>query len=427
MAGQRTTPADLSAFSPASTARAAGLRRMKAVATGLLVALAAVFVVAFALQEQHPWLSYVRAAAEGGMVGALADWFAVTALFRHPAGVPVPHTALIPRKKDQLGQALREFVQENFLDSDVAREKVSGLQVAAPAGRWLARRDNAERAAGQVAVAARSALDAADDEVIQALLTQLMQRHMVEPDWSPTLARALEDVVGARHHEKVVDMLVAHTGDWIAEHPEVFVETVRRRSPEWSPEIVDKLLAERLHAEALKYLAGVRTDRSHEARRSIDAWLAELAQRMRTDPVTRGTVERLKRGLFEDERVRGWAGQAWSSLSRSLLASLEDPRSDLHQALVAAIMDLGGRLQNEAPLRERVDGYARAAAAYALAEYGPELTGVIEETVHRWDGEQTARTLELLVGRDLQFIRINGSVVGALAGLTIHTLATLLL
>ena len=179
MAGQRTTPADLSAFSPASTARAAGLRRMKAVATGLLVALAAVFVVAFALQEQHPWLSYVRAAAEGGMVGALADWFAVTALFRHPAGVPVPHTALIPRKKDQLGQALREFVQENFLDSDVAREKVSGLQVAAPAGRWLARRDNAERAAGQVAVAARSALDAADDEVIQALLTQLMQRHMV--------------------------------------------------------------------------------------------------------------------------------------------------------------------------------------------------------------------------------------------------------
>ncbi|MEX3565378.1 DUF445 domain-containing protein [Micrococcus endophyticus] len=407
--------------------RERGLRRMKAVALGLLVALAVVFAVAFPLQDVHPVWGYVRAAAEGGMVGALADWFAVTALFRHPMGIPVPHTALIPRKKDQLGAALTEFVQENFLDSDVAREKVEGLEVAAAAGGWLRRPENAERAAREVATAARGAMAAADDDAVQELLRQLMQRHMVEPEWSPTLAGVLQDVVTGRHHERVVDLVVEHTGDWVAAHPEMFVETVRRRSPEWSPDLVDRLLAERLHAEALKYLAGIRDDRGHEARRAVDDWLTRLSAEMRDDPHTRASVERFKHSLFADERLRAWAGRAWTSLRDSLLDALEDPASDLHRALVAALRDLGARLQEDPVLRDRVDGHARAAAAYALSTYGPAVTGVIEETVARWDGDQTARTLELFVGRDLQYIRINGSVVGALAGLTIHAVATLFL
>ncbi|MCK6091083.1 DUF445 domain-containing protein [Micrococcus endophyticus] len=407
--------------------RERGLRRMKAVALGLLVVLAVVFAVAFPLQDVHPVWGYVRAAAEGGMVGALADWFAVTALFRHPMGIPVPHTALIPRKKDQLGAALTEFVQENFLDSDVAREKVEGLEVAAAAGGWLRRPENAERAAREVATAARGAMAAADDDAVQELLRQLMQRHMVEPEWSPTLAGVLQDVVTGRHHERVVDLVVEHTGDWVAAHPEMFVETVRRRSPEWSPDLVDRLLAERLHAEALKYLAGIRDDRDHEARRAVDDWLTRLSAEMRDDPHTRASVERFKHSLFADERLRAWAGRAWTSLRDSLLDALEDPASDLHRALVAALRDLGARLQEDPVLRDRVDGHARAAAAYALSTYGPAVTGVIEETVARWDGDQTARTLELFVGKDLQYIRINGSIVGALAGLTIHAVATLFL
>ena len=407
--------------------RERGLRRMKAVALGLLVALAVVFAVAFPLQDVHPVWGYVRAAAEGGMVGALADWFAVTALFRHPMGIPVPHTALIPRKKDQLGAALTEFVQENFLASDVAREKVESLEVAAAAGGWLRRPENAERAAREVATAARGAMAAADDDAVQELLRQLMQRHMVEPEWSPTLAGVLQDVVTGRHHERVVDLVVEHTGDWVAAHPEMFVETVRRSSPEWSPDLVDRLLAERLHAEALKYLAGIRDDRDHEARRAVDDWLTRLSAEMRDDPHTRASVERFKHSLFADERLRAWAGRAWTSLRDSLLDALEDPASDLHRALVAALRDLGARLQEDPVLRDRVDGHARAAAAYALSTYGPAVTGVIEETVARWDGDQTARTLELFVGKDLQYIRINGSIVGALAGLTIHAVATLFL
>lgn len=412
-------------LTPAALERAAGLRRMKAVALGLLIVLAVVFAVAFPLQRVHPAWGFVRAAAEGGMVGALADWFAVTALFRRPLGLPIPHTALIPEKKDQLGAALTEFVQENFLDSDVAREKVAGLQVARAAGGWLRERPHAVHAAGEIAMAARGAVAATDDDAVQDLLQQLMQRHMVEPDWSPTLAGVLEDVLAGRHHEKVVDLVVEHTGDWVATHPEMFLETVRRRSPEWSPDLVDRLLAERLHAETLKYLAGVRADRDHEARRSVDDWLARLAGNMRDDPATRASVERFKADLFADEQLRAWAGRAWITLRDSLLAALEDQDSDLHRALVDALVDLGVRLQEDPALQASVDGRARAAASYALSSYGPALTGVIEETVARWDGRQTADTLENLVGRDLQFIRINGSVVGALAGLAIHTLASL--
>ena len=426
MASTPVTGVDASfPLSASSIERAAALRRMKAVATGLLVALAVVFAVAFPLQDVHPFWGYVRAAAEGGMVGALADWFAVTALFRHPAGVPVPHTALIPRKKDQLGSALTEFVQENFLDSDVAREKVEGLEVAHAAGGWLRQRPHAARVAGEIATAARAAVSAADEAAVQDLLQQLMQTHMVEPDWSPTLAGVLDSVLEGRHHEKVVDLVVNHTGDWVAAHPEMFVETVRRRSPEWSPDLVDRLLAERLHAETLKYLAGIRRDPDHEARRSVDDWLARLSVNMRQDPETRAAVERFKASLFADENLRAWAGRAWAALRDSLLDALEDPASDLHRALVDALVDLGARLQEDPALRTTVDARARRVAAYALSSYGPALTGVIEETVARWDGEQTARTLELLVGRDLQFIRINGSVVGALAGLAIHALATL--
>ncbi|TFI46271.1 DUF445 family protein, partial [Micrococcus endophyticus] len=174
---------------------------------------------------------------------------------------------------------------------------------------------------------ARGAMAAADDDAVQELLRQLMQRHMVEPEWSPTLAGVLQDVVSGRHHERVVDLVVEHTGDWVADHPEMFVETVRRRSPEWSPDLVDRLLAERLHAEALKYLAGIRDDRGHEARRAVDDWLTRLSAEMRDDPHTRASVERFKHSLFADERLRAWAGRAWTSLRDSLLDALEDPAS----------------------------------------------------------------------------------------------------
>ncbi len=407
--------------------RAAALRRMKRVATGLLVALAVVFVVAFALQDQYPWLRYVRAAAEGGMVGALADWFAVTALFRHPMGLPIPHTAIIPRKKDLIGESLGTFVQQNFLDGEVAREKLAGLRLAGRVGAWLRRRPAAERVALEVSSAAEGILDAVDDLTVRDLLANLVQEHMVGPDWSPTLSEVLRSVTAERHQDKVVDLLVTRGGDWIARHPEPFIAAVRQRSPQWVPELVDQLLAERLHAEALKYLAAVRDQPDHELRRSVDGWLANLVVDLRRDPQTRERVEQAKRDLLNDPRVREWAGRAWTTTKAALLTQLKDTDSDLHRALVAALMDLGVRLEEDPVLSARVDGWASDGAQHLARRYGPELVGIFGETIERWDARQASRTIELYMGRDLQFIRINGSVVGALAGLAIHTVATLTL
>ncbi|MCY1157581.1 MAG: hypothetical protein MOP51_602 [Citricoccus sp.] len=411
---------------PAGTGEAereAALKRMKLVATGLLVVMAVIFVVAFALQESYPWLAYVRAAAEGGMVGALADWFAVTALFRHPMGLRIPHTAIIPRKKDTIGESLGAFVQENFLAGDVAREKLEGLRVADRAGAWLRQRPNAERVAREVSATAEGILDALDDVLVRDVLAGLVQRHMVEPDWSPTLSTVLGKVVSERHHDRVVDLVVARTGDWVARNPEFFLRSVRRRSPQWVPEVVDQLLAERIHAEALKYLASVRAEPQHELRRSVDQWLDELVRDMREDPLTRDRVEQAKRDLFNDPRMREWAGQAWATTKEALLVQLRDPASDLHQAMVAALQDLGGRLQEDPALADRVDGWASDAAQHLARAYGPEVVGVIGETIQRWDGRQASRTIELYMGKDLQYIRINGSIVGALAGLAIYTVA----
>ncbi|MDI3329909.1 MAG: DUF445 family protein [Micrococcus sp.] len=403
--------------------REAGLKRMKLLATGLLVVMAVVFVVAFALQERYPWLAYVRAAAEGGMVGALADWFAVTALFRHPMGLKIPHTAIIPRKKDTIGESLGTFVQENFLAGDVAREKLEGLRVADRTGAWLRRRPNAERVAREVSATAEGILDALDDVLVRDVLAGLVQRHMVEPDWSPTLSTVLGKVVAERHHDRVVDLVVTRTGDWVARNPEFFLHSVRRRSPQWVPEVVDQLLAERIHAEALKYLASVRDEPRHELRRSVDQWLEELVRDMREDPATRARVEQTKRELFDDPRMREWAGQAWATTKDALLVQLRNPASDLHLAMVAALQDLGGRLQEDRALADRVDGWASDAAQHLARAYGPEIVGVIGETIQRWDGRQASRTIELYMGKDLQYIRINGSIVGALAGLAIFTVA----
>ncbi|WP_313816632.1 DUF445 family protein [Citricoccus sp.] len=410
---------------PSEAQRASALRRMKAVATGVLVLLAAIFVVSFALQDDYPWLRYVRAAAEGGMVGALADWFAVTALFRHPMGLKIPHTAIIPRKKDTIGESLGAFVQENFLDGEVAREKLAGLKLAGRAGAWLRQRPHAERVAAEVSASAERILDAMDDVLVRDLVANLAQKHMIEPDWAPTLSEVLGKVTTERHHDQVVDLVVSRTGDWVTAHPEFFLNSVRQRSPQWVPGVVDQLLAERIQAEALKYLAAVREDPDHELRRSVDDWLADLVTDLHRDPATRAKVEQAKRELFNDPRMREWAERAWATTKSALLVQLRDPGSDLHLALVAALQDLGGRLEEDPALADRVDGWASEGAQHLARRYGPELVGIFGETIQRWDGRQASRTIELYLGRDLQFIRINGSIVGALAGLAIYSLATL--
>ncbi|MGO3153658.1 MAG: DUF445 domain-containing protein [Galactobacter sp.] len=407
--------------------RRAQLRRMRGIATGALVVLAVIFVVMFLLQDAHPWAAYVRAGAEGGMVGALADWFAVTALFRRPMGLPIPHTALIPRKKDQLGESLGAFVEENFLSDEVLSGKLTELEVAGKVGAWLQDPDHADRVATQGAAVIRGALEVVSDEDVQRVAEDLVRRHVVEPEWSSTLGLLLESVVEHGHHRGAVDVLAARALDWAETHPETIHGLVEDRSPTWLPRAVDRLIGERLHKELVGFLRAVVSDPHHAARRGIDEWLSSLAQGMQHDPATIATVEEFKRSLIEDPRLRQVALDTWGRLKDALSEVAENPDSALRVSFVQGIRDLGVRVAEDPALTGKIDGWLRAAALHVAQGYRHQAASLITDTIASWDAAEASDRIEVLVGRDLQFIRLNGTVVGALAGTAIFTLAQLFL
>ncbi|ASN40773.1 DUF445 domain-containing protein [Arthrobacter sp. 7749] len=408
-------------------AKAVALRKMKRLATGLLIIMAVIFAVAFALQGRYPWLEYVRAAAEGGMVGALADWFAVTALFKHPMGLKIPHTAIIPRKKDQIGESLGQFVQENFLSRDVIETKLHQFDVARSAGGWLAKEESATRVAQEVATAVGAVLEVLDDRDVLALLESLAKKHMLAPEWSSTLGRIMQRVIIDGHHKPAVDLLAERAEQWVTANRSMIVSLVSERSPSWVPSVVDTLLGEKLYREFQKFVQGVRNDPEHSLRLSIDTWLEKFASDMQSDEEMIERVEALKHSLLGDAQLRELAATSWSSIKAALVDAMENPESELRRSLIAAIRDFGSRLHDDEHLALKVNTWVLNAVGYVVENYRGQITSLITDTVARWDGKETSEKIELQVGRDLQFIRINGTVVGSLAGLVIFSLANALL
>ncbi|WP_312678599.1 DUF445 domain-containing protein, partial [Microbacterium sp.] len=286
------TPTEL--LSPADRERRRSLQVMKGVALGALVIMAIVFVIAFVLQEQHPWLAYVRAAAEGGMVGALADWFAVTALFRHPLGIPIPHTAIIPRRKDEIGRSLGEFVETNFLEGRVVRAKLESTPIAATAGAWLRDPAHSETVGAEASTVAAGILRALSDDEVQDLISDLAREHLLDPQWAPTLGAWLSRVVEADAHRGAVDLGVDSIVTWLNANRNSFSGLVSRRLPSWVPSVAMRLVDDTVYHEAVKFAAAVQADPDHPARRAIDRYLERLADNLQHDPTTIGRLEDAK-------------------------------------------------------------------------------------------------------------------------------------
>jgi uncharacterized membrane-anchored protein YjiN (DUF445 family) len=415
---------DVARALPTDAERLAALRRMKRVATGLLVAAAVVFAVSFALQDTVPWLGYVRAAAEGAMVGAIADWFAVTALFRHPLGLRIPHTAIIPTRKDEIGATLGAFVEHEFLSDEVVLGKLRSMGIAKRLGGWLAMPVNAERLTAEAAVAARGILTLLGDDDVEDVIEKLARRHLFEPEWGPAIGRVGARLVAADQQRAAIDVVLEKAEAWLAAHPEAFGNMVSERLPKWMPGFVDRFVDERAYREVLAFVRAVREDPRHPLREAVDRYLAELTDDLQHDPVVIDRVERLKADLLDSPRVREFAGEAWASVKETLDAALADPDSELRAGLRSAVVEVGARLEADDELAAKVDAWVTDAAAYVVRNYRHEIAGVITETVERWDPRETTEKIELQVGRDLQFIRINGTVVGSLAGLAIFTIAT---
>jgi uncharacterized membrane-anchored protein YjiN (DUF445 family) len=411
-----------------ATTRAKDLQKMKRLATGLLLVAAVIFLGArwWEVNAGPTWIGYIRAMAEAGMVGALADWFAVTALFRRPLGLPIPHTAIIPTKKDVLGDSLGDFVGENFLSEDVVRDKLARIEVSSRVGAWVAQPANADRVTAELATAARGVVTVLRDDAVQEVIEQVLVRKLMERPIGPPLGTVLSGVLADGAHHHLVDLVCDRAFDWVSGNHDMVLRVVHERAPSWSPRFIDDMVADKVFAEVQNFAFAVKTDPEHPLRKAVDTFLIEFATDLQHDPDTIERAERIKNQVVAHPDVQKFIGQAWSTVKTLILDAASDPSSALRLRVRDGLLGFGERLNTDAELRAKIDGWLADAAGYIVRHYRREITTLITDTVSRWDAEETSRKVELQVGRDLQFIRINGTVVGSLAGLVIYAVGQIL-
>ncbi len=396
---------------------------MRAVALSLLLLAAVIYLLTLHTHGAGP---YIHATAEAAMVGAIADWFAVTAIFRHPLGLPIPHTAIIPTRKGSLARSLQDFFTANFLAESVIRTRVADAKISSRIGAWLTEPTNSAWVVDEAATLASTLLEKVrDDDVAVLVETELLPRLAAEP-LSEVVGQLLEDVVTEKAHHGLVDLALSETHRWLSGNEAAFANALGTRAPWWTPQWLDEQVTHRLHSEATAWVGDIRDDPHHRARRALDDLLSQLAYDLQHDPETIDRAERLKQRVLSQPQVAVTATSLWNALRRALLESLAANDSAVKTRAVASLSAFGARVVDDEALRTRLDAYASDVAAFLVERYGTELTTVITDTIDRWDGKEAAGRIELFVGRDLQFIRVNGTIVGGLAGLVIYTVSVLL-
>ncbi len=392
-------------------------------ATALLAGVTVVFVAVTVAGAHGTLLGYVQAGAEAAMVGGVADWFAVTALFRRPLGLPIPHTALIVERKDQFAATLGQFVQENFLNADVLAERLRSARLVPRLAAWLADDANAAGFAGHAADLVVTLAEALRDEDAQRVLTAELTRAIESVQVAPLAGRALRVVIAGDHHAGLFTAIVSGADRYLADHSAEFRDLFEAEAPRWVPDTVYRRVFERLYTRLRQRLAAMAVDPDDEARRQFNEWIASLPDRLETSPELRERGERLKRDILNSAELRDWSSSLWSHAKDALRIQAADPQSELRRGLADALTAAGRRLGSDRRLEESllriVDSGARALAD----QFHDELAGLVTGTIQRWDAAQTSSQLELLLGHDLQYIRINGTVVGAGVGLALHALA----
>ena len=405
-----------------------GLRRMRWIATGLLVLMAATFLTARALDHVHPAIGFVRAFAEAAMVGGLADWFAVTALFRHPLGLPIPHTAIIPRNKDRIGETLAAFLRDNFLIPGVVARRMRQLDVAGAAGRWLASpagtqgrlRKGASRLAADM-------LDAFDQQRLGGMVKTTIGQRLRALDVSPLLGQALTAAIAEGRHAPLLDGIIRWAAKILAANEHMIRAIVHERAGSvmrWTG--LDETLANKIIDGLNNLLHDMAEDPGHPLRAKAEEGLVALAYDLQHDEKMRGRVEALKVEIIDNPAMQRWLDGIWEQARAAMLRIARDPDAALTGQLGEALRQLGDTLQHDLLLRATINRFVRRTAVGMAADYGDGIVRLVSETVRSWDARTITRRLENAVGRDLQYIRVNGTLVGGLVGLIIHSVDVLL-
>lgn len=413
----------LSRFNPAQP----GAQGMKVVATGLLVVMAIVFAVARSFEQVYPSLSYVKAFAEAAMVGGLADWFAVTALFRHPLGLPIPHTAIIPRNKDRIGEALANFIRENFLIPSVVARRMQRLDVAGATGRFLqtpAGEGTRIRAGASRLIA--DIFESLDDERLGGIVKGAISARLRRTEVSPLLGHALASAINEDRHVPMLEAAIRWTARALDANEPLIREMVHKKA-NWVLKLagLDAKLADAIIDGLRKLTVEMSTDPAHPVRIKIEEALAQLANDLQTRPETRERVEAIKDELLDNRSVGLWLDTLWQKSREAVIKAARNPDAVLAGKLGEVLKSMGGTLEKDARIRGAINQFARRAAVGMVASYGGSIVKLVSETIRGWDARTVTNRLEAAVGRDLQYIRINGTIVGGLVGLALRLVDSL--
>jgi uncharacterized membrane-anchored protein YjiN (DUF445 family) len=413
--------APASSLEPESTAvRTRQLAAARRRATALLAGVTVLFVAVTAAGVHGTLLGYVQAGAEASMVGGVADWFAVTALFRRPLGLPIPHTALIVERKDQFAATLGRFVQENFLNADVLAERIRAASLVPRLSAWLADPANAARVAGHAADAVVTVAEALRDEDVQRVLTAELTRAIDSVEVAPLAGRALRVVIAGGHHAELFNTIMFAADRYLGDHHAELQELFEGEAPRWVPDAVYRRVFDRLFLRLRQRLVGMAGDPDDATRRQFDAWIAGLPDRLETDPELRERGERLKHDVLGSTLLRDWSSSLWQNAKDALRAQAADPESELRRRLADLLAAAGRRLGSDRRLSDGLERMVESGARALADHFHDDLAELVTGTIERWDAAETSSQLELLLGRDLQYIRINGTVVGAGVGLILH-------
>ncbi|MFM5954431.1 MAG: DUF445 domain-containing protein [Novosphingobium sp.] len=402
---------------------------MRLFATSLLLVMAAVFLAARQFEGLHPAIGFVRAFSEAAMVGGLADWFAVTALFRHPLGLPIPHTAIIPENKDRIADTMAQFLRENFLTPQVVARRLSAMNLAGAAGDWLSdpAKGGSTRLRDGAAELLAQVLESLDPERLGSQVRSGLVRQIDKLDVSPLLGQMLAAMIADKRHMPVIDSLVRWTGLTLEDNEELIRELIHKRANavlRWTG--LDERLASSVIDGLYKLLAEVIVDPDHPLRGKVEEGLAKLADDLQHDAELRGKVERMKGELLANPAISAWWQGVWERLRTAMLARLRRPEGQIGGHLGEALAELGRHLRDDPALQHQINRFARRTLVGVSVRYGDQIVRLVSETVKRWDAQTVTDRIEGAVGRDLQFIRINGTLVGGLVGVLLHLIDGLL-
>ena len=413
----------------AEEATPAGLVRMRLVATGLLVAMAALFLVSRTQMGVHPAWGYVRAFAEAAMVGGLADWFAVTALFRHPLGLPIPHTAIVPRNKDRIGDQLASFLRANFLITGVIARRMRSLDVAGAAARWLT--DPPEGAGGRFRAGASKlvaqVLESLDPARLGGMIRAMAGERLREAEVGPLAGRLLAAAMREGRHKPLLEGVIRWAARALAANDHLIRQMVSERAGSilrWTG--LDETVANKLISGLQNMLSDMADNPEHPMLLRAEEALDRFAWNLRHDPETQAKVAAMKDEMIANPAVGRWLEGLWEQLRGVLLAVARDPEAAMAGRLGDILRQIGDTLATDRRLANSINRFTRRATVGVAADYGDVIVRLVSETVKGWDTRTITRRLENAVGRDLQYIRVNGTLVGGMVGLVIHAVDTLL-